>query len=220
MGGRCFTKPERYGNEDNYIFCQHLNLQTSFWKKKKSKKILQTLCGLPELIEIYWRALKRSSFHVVCSWLVGQQRKLWKNTLRWIFLVIARQPCCFFLCEHHLDSILHIYTTTGWYINCKMFTKTNRAHICNKWKIIVCPLPARMHPLWPAARLYGLRIQITINGSRIITDTILTGSKCWWKIAEDEVPATFHITVTEWRYQNFDRNRYEDFFSVSKFCET
>ena len=76
-----------------------------------------------------------------------------------------------------------------------MFTKTDRAHICNKWKIIVCPLPARMHPLWPAARLYGLRIQITINGSRIITDTILTGTKCWWKIAKDKVPATFNITV-------------------------
>ena len=76
-----------------------------------------------------------------------------------------------------------------------MFTKTDRAHICNKWKIIVCPLPARMHPLWPAARLYGLRIQITINGSCIITDTILTGTKCWWKIAKDKVPAIFYIIV-------------------------
>ena len=67
-----------------------------FLKKKKSKKILQTLCGLPELIEIYWRALKRSSFHVVCSRLVGRLRKLWKNTLGWIFLVSNRKTTLLF----------------------------------------------------------------------------------------------------------------------------
>ena len=31
---------------------------------------------------------------------------------------------------------------------------------------------------------------------------------------------TYNLLDTEWRYQNFDRNRYRDFFSDTKFSET
>ena len=39
-----------------------------------------------------------------------------------------------------------------------------------------------------------------------------------WKIYTQESLEFFE--ATEWRYQNFDRNRYRDFFSDTKFTET